>query len=244
MNFSRITSETALGKILRLPLRLLPRGTTVPILQGPLKGKKWIVGSSDHGCWLGSYEHAKQKLFIKHVPVGGTVFDVGAHVGFYTLLASQLVGESGHVAAFEPFPENAAFLRRHIDLNKFGNVSMFEAAVSDHDGTITFLEGPTRFTGKVDPSGGRSTRSVTLDTLVAQGEVPVPNLIKMDIEGAELGALKGAATILAQHRPTIFLATHGKDIHSQCCQFLGSLGYRLESLDGSPLEQVDEIIAR
>lgn len=64
----------------------------VPVLQGSLRGRKWIVGSSNHGCWLGSYEWKKQRLFTRTVSSGDVVFDIGAHVGFYTLLASVLVG--------------------------------------------------------------------------------------------------------------------------------------------------------
>lgn len=54
-----------------------------------------MVGGCDHGCWLGTYEYAKQALFVRHVRLGMTVYDVGVHVGFYTLLASELVGEQG-----------------------------------------------------------------------------------------------------------------------------------------------------
>src|SRR5580765_1322501 len=101
-NLSGISRETLIGKLLRAPLRLLPRTAAVPILQGPLRGKKWIVGSGTHGCWLGSYEYDKQKLFQKTVRSGDVVYDVGANAGFYSLLASLLVGEKGHVYSFEP----------------------------------------------------------------------------------------------------------------------------------------------
>jgi hypothetical protein len=67
-NFSGISNETLLGKCLRAPLRLIPRSTAIPIVQGPLRGKKWIVGSSNHGCWLGSFEHDKQRQFQKAIP--------------------------------------------------------------------------------------------------------------------------------------------------------------------------------
>jgi len=63
MNFSAISNKNIFGKILRFPLRFIPTKVVVPILQGTLKGKKWIVGSSNHGCWLGSYEYEKCILF-------------------------------------------------------------------------------------------------------------------------------------------------------------------------------------
>ena len=75
------------AKVIRLPLRTVPPGTVVPILTGRLRGRKWIVGSGDHSCWIGSYELEKQRAFAQVVHPGETVFDLGANVGFYTLLA-------------------------------------------------------------------------------------------------------------------------------------------------------------
>jgi hypothetical protein len=65
MNFSGISSKSILGKALRFPLKLIPSSARVPIIQGPLRGKLWIVGSSNHGCWLGSYENGKRKKFLR-----------------------------------------------------------------------------------------------------------------------------------------------------------------------------------
>src|SRR5664280_711279 len=89
MNFSGISGRTFIGKALRFPLSLIPSGTQMPILQGPLHGKRWIVGASNHGCWLGSYEAAKQKKITEFVRPGMVCWDVGANVGFYTLLFAE-----------------------------------------------------------------------------------------------------------------------------------------------------------
>ena len=88
MSFSAISSNSLLGAALRYPLRWIPDDLVVPVLQGPLRGKKWIVGSSSHGCWLGGYEYEKQRRFAQAINPGGVVYDIGAHVGFYMLLAS------------------------------------------------------------------------------------------------------------------------------------------------------------
>ena len=69
-------------------------------MQGKIRGKKWVVGSGNHGYWLGWYEYDKRILFEKTVTKQSIVFDIGAHVGFYTLLASELVGPGGKVYAF------------------------------------------------------------------------------------------------------------------------------------------------
>src|SRR5437899_3136746 len=89
--------STVPGRLLRLPLALVPRSATVCVLGGSLRGARWVVGSASHGCWLGWYEADKQRAFASLVKRGDVVFDIGAHVGFYTLLASRLCGPSGHV---------------------------------------------------------------------------------------------------------------------------------------------------
>src|SRR3989454_7017615 len=110
-NLSAVSSRSVAGKFLRWPLRFVPRELAVPIRQGALRGKRWVVGSSTHGCWLGSYEYTKRKLFESYVIAGDVVYDIGANVGFYTLLASVLVGRGGQVVAIEPLPRNIAYLR-------------------------------------------------------------------------------------------------------------------------------------
>lgn len=67
--------------------------------------------------------------------------------------------------------------------------------------------------------------------------------MKMDIEGGEVLALRGAQKMLAAHHPTIFLATHGQEIHRESCQFLESLGYQLQPIDGRSLAETDEVLA-
>ncbi|MHB9011046.1 MAG: hypothetical protein ACYC49_02335 [Ignavibacteriaceae bacterium] len=92
MNISKISYKSIIGRLIRLPLKLIPAKTVLPIMQGPLKGKKWIKGSSINGCWLGSYENDKQILFREYIKEGMVVYDIGANAGFYTLLSSLLVG--------------------------------------------------------------------------------------------------------------------------------------------------------
>src|SRR3989442_5722801 len=83
LNLSAISSRSVAGKLLRWPLRFVPRELAVPIPQRALRGKRWIVGSATHGCWLGSYEYTKQRLFGGRVATRGIVYDAGANVGLY-----------------------------------------------------------------------------------------------------------------------------------------------------------------
>ena len=243
MNFSGISNETALGRLLRSPLRLIPGNTVVPILQGRLRGKKWIVGSSSHGCWLRSYEHRKRLLFEKTVVEGGCVFDVGANVGFYTLLASVIVGAGGSVFAFEPAPSNVAYLREHLRLNEVRNVEVFEVAVSDHEGQEHFELGGHNTLGRLSASGQLVVNCARLDEMSARYGFRAPDMMKIDVEGAELAVLQGASRLLAASHPAIFLATHGAEVHGECCRLLRGLGYVLESIEGGGVEESSELIA-
>ena len=95
----------------------------------------------------------------------------------------------------------------------------------------------------VESNGTLSVRTVTLDSLVASGKLPPPNLIKCDIEGGEYDALMGASDILVKHGPTIFLATHGPEVHQQCCRLLADLHYELTPLDELSLDHASEVLA-
>lgn len=243
MNFSGISGQTLVGRLLRYPLKLIPEQMKIPILQGRLKGKKWIAGSSTHGCWLGSYEYEQRLLFEQLVTEGSVVFDVGAHVGFYTLLAATLAGPRGRVYAFEPLSANIHYLKAHLRLNRITNVTVIEKAVSDGAGTAAFVEGPSSAMGHFAAQGGMVVPTVSLDDLFLRGEIPAPDFIKIDVENAVWLALKGAENLLRRARPTIFLSTDVYDLHRWCCEFLESLGYQLRPIGAHSLEQAEEILA-
>ncbi|HEV7747324.1 MAG TPA: FkbM family methyltransferase [Pyrinomonadaceae bacterium] len=243
MNFSGFSNQGLLGKILRQPLKLIPSQAAMPILQGPLRGKRWIAGSHTHGCWLGSYEGEKQRVLQERVRPGDTVYDIGANAGFYSLLSSELVGPQGHVFAFEPLPRNITFLNEHLRLNHVINVKVIAAAVSDKDGETFFDEGPGSAMGHMDAAGGLKVRTVSIDQLIAGGEILPPSVMKIDVEGAEFMVLSGGKNTLMSHHPVIFLATHGAAVHAQCCELLASLGFRVEEICGERADLCDELIA-
>jgi FkbM family methyltransferase len=234
VNFSAIPAGSWIGFLLRLPLRVVPSRAVVPVLQGPLRGKKWVAGSSDHGCWLGSYELPKQRLFAAHLHPGDVVFDIGAHVGFYSLLAAEHVGRKGKVVAFEPLPANVQHLRRHVELNGYGNIGIIEAAVSDVEGQAVFAAGASTTQGSLSNSGTLEVRTVTIDSLARSGRIPLPNLMKLDVEGAEAAALRGATHVLRSAAPLIFLATHGSAVRDECHGLLRDLDYDIAPISDSP----------
>jgi FkbM family methyltransferase len=212
-------------------------------MQGPLRGKKWTVGSSTHGCWLGSYEYEKQKALQRFLKIGDVVYDVGANVGFYSLLASLLVGETGHVFSFEPLPDNLRELKRHLQLNHVRNCTVIEAAVSSVDGEAAFDLSNDRCTGHLAETGTLRVRTLTLDRLIQDAGMRPPSLIKIDIEGAEYECLRGAAGVIQEFGPVIFLATHGREVHVACSELLAKWSYRITSLGAQPPDTSDELIA-
>jgi len=243
VNLSGISSSSFAGKLLRYPLRLIPSGTRVPILQGSIKGWYWIVGSGNHGYWLGSYEHAHRRQFEKHVFKDNVVYDVGAHVGFYTLLASSLVGDGGHVVAFEPLSENQKYLNLHLSMNRVTNVTVVNKAVSDRVDIVQFHRHENSTMGGISSDGEMSVPSTSLDEWLEHSEIPPPNCIKIDVEGAECLVLEGAQKILSTYRPTIFLSTHGESVHTWCCRFLERFEYDLMPLDSSEIQLCSSLLA-
>ena len=146
------------------------------------------------GCW----EPNETDIIRKLLRPGYTFVDVGANDGYFSLLASSLVGESGKVIALEPTPDIAAELRANIHLNGFKNISVLERAASDVTGELTLTtplgagSGMTTFRSVA----GRSWR-VKADRLdVLLSDSPPPNVVKVDVEGAELKVLRGMEGLL------------------------------------------------
>ena len=244
MNSAGIRIGLVTEKLGQAMLRLVPRTARVRVLSGPLFGKKWIAGASTNSCWLGWYEMEKQSAFLSLIRPGDVVYDVGANVGFYSLLASVLVGPKGRVFSFEPLPRNLELLRRHIGENAITNCEIVASAVSDRKGTARFdSQGDPHMT-RLRAQGAMTVKLTSIDYLLGSGEIAPPHVIKCDIEGAEFEALIGARDALERYRPKILLATHGSAVHKRCCDFLIAIGYSVCSLKkGVSLDQTSELVA-
>lgn len=210
----------------------------MPVLAGPARGCKWVAGSGLHGFWLGTFERDKRALFEQHVRKGMTVFDVGANVGYYTLIASKLVGPTGKVIAFEPAPRNLAYLRQHVEMNGADNVQIIDAAVSDRAGTARFDDQESH-QAHLAERGRIEVRTVAID----EQALPAPDVVKMDIEGGELLAIPGMRATLVKATPVVFLATHGEECAVLCIEELRALGYTVNRLDGTGPAEFQEHLA-
>jgi FkbM family methyltransferase len=152
------------------------------------------------------------------------------------------VGPPGVVFAFEPHHRNVWYLEEHLRLNAASNVRVIQAAVTDSEGTAWLQEGSNTSTGHLAPAGKFLVKTLTLDSLVSAGQAPAPDYVKIDVEGAEMLVLKGARNLLANGRPTLFLATHGGAAREACCEFLNALGYELCLIGERRLEEADEFL--
>jgi FkbM family methyltransferase len=233
-------------KIIRLPLRLIPDNQVIKIRTGINRGLKWIVGSGVHKCWLGSYEAEKQRAISAAVREGMVIWDIGANVGFYTLAFARSTGHRGCVVAIEPLGENAAYLLEHITINKIRNVQLIQAALSDSDSLVSFSFGTSNYMGKIETEGLYKIPSTSADALIQTYGLPVPALIKIDVEGAEALVLAGASDLLTKHSPEIWLALHGEQAMRDCERILRDSGYEIYDLNGARLASINtgEVVAK
>jgi len=163
----------------------------------------------------GDYEQATVHELLRHVPAGGTFVDVGAHIGWYSLKAANVVGPKGHVIAVEPNRETLMWLRENIRASGAGRVvAVAPVACSDSETTLTFYAASSRNTGESSLSSANASqegaiaasypvRARRLDDIVKEAGVARVDAIKIDVEGAELMVLKGASETLDRYRPAI-----------------------------------------
>lgn len=168
---------------------------------------------------FGWYEDEKFEtiVFKKHLKKSMSVLDLGANIGFYSLLARSVIGENGRVFSFEPFPENITLLRKSIRENHFTNVFTSQTAVSDKSGTSVLYLSPDACSEhsmldldfKSDNNYKKSIRvkMISVDDYFEKNDLDTKiDFIKMDIEGSESRALNGMKKTLSEN-PTITMMT-------------------------------------
>lgn len=192
---------------------------------------------SEKDYWLGTYEPELQFAIKDLTKPGQIIFDVGANIGFTSLLFAERTGSTGHVFSFEALPSNITRLEENIALNNFKDwVTIIHAAVQDQSGPVNFLIGPSHGTGKAEGSLGRSNLNyhdhiqvpgVSIDDFVYLSEHDKPDIIKIDIEGGELLALTGMLELLRDCGPILLLELHGLDSTRGCWDLLEKEKYQI-----------------
>ncbi len=188
----------ALGKLVNPIIQaLLPHEVELP--EGTV-----VLNSNDPAVSgaiaFGAFEPYESEIFRQSVKEGMIVVDIGANIGYYTVIAAKLTGESGSVIAFEPAPENYSVLQQTIKANNFKNVSAHQLAVADRRGELSLNlyesnKGKHSLVKDSSTAKGFSSsvrvQTVSLDEFLREHNIDHVDLIKMDIEGAESIALLG-----------------------------------------------------
>jgi FkbM family methyltransferase len=177
-------------------------------------GAWYLVEDSevDYRILFDCFEVAETQFIQRHLQPGMTVLDIGAHHGYYSLMASRAIREQGSVHAFEPAPRERAHLKSNLALNRCKQVAVYEFALGATRGTATLFQAETKLDGwnSLRPQDGvsRSKRFEVqvfpLDQFLLDHQLQKIDFIKMDVEGAELSVLQGASKLLgAPYRPVI-----------------------------------------
>lgn len=245
---------TPLSGLRRLPLvgdflswtsrRLVPSGTLiwVQIESGSAAGL-WIRVNPRTGQSVraGLGEPVVQQALVDHLRPGMTFYDLGANIGFFSLLAARLVGPGGRVVSFEADPEIAARLQENLAHNAFHHVTVEQKAVWSENTHVSFervdtSQSPDRGLGHVaSPSSAGSTPSaiqveaVALDQFVT--DHPAPDFIKCDVEGAETAVFQGARQLLSTRRPILLVEMHSETNHQALSALFRDLRYNVSNLD-------------
>lgn len=196
----------------------------------------------------GAYEPNDFFYFDKFVPAGGTVIDLGAHEGLYTVFSSRRVGPTGCVVAVEPSEREIKKLKNNIALNGCTNVHIFETAVGSSNGRARLRIAEDRHAGTntlgqfiydVREVASEEVSIRTVDDIVAELGLQRVDVIKADIEGGELAMLLGARETLLRFRPALFLEISPDALRAQggtpddVTEFLRTLNYRASVLDNA-----------
>lgn len=255
-------------RALRGLLRRLPRGRYRALASAPDRGRFTARLAAEVGgamfdcdlsdllsrevCFTGLYEPPVTRVFQRQLRPGGTVMDVGANWGYFTLLAAAAVGPTGAVVSLEPDPRQFESLARNVEMNGFTHVKTVRAAASARPGRVTLVgyaddeenRGVTRIAGDGDQTTAGAARQFDVDAVTIDGLVPPVrevDLVKIDVEGAEDLVLQGMREGLSLQRyRAVLLELHpgllkarGVDPES-CLALLQQYGYRGWTIDASP----------
>jgi FkbM family methyltransferase len=203
-----------------------PDGLPLPILKGPLKGCWWATGSApgpSKGLSVLANQSEPRQLArgAQWARQSAVCLDIGAHAGLYSLLFGRLCET---VYAFEPLPANIALLQRTLALNGLHQVNVLPWAMGGKSGILRFEPHSISSRGALSSKGTLPVYCVTLPEFLKQESIR-PDLIKVDIEGAEVDWMETGFEVLRDMKPRLLLSTHGESLRSRCLELAKEAGY-------------------
>lgn len=209
LNRSKFLNEayaTVLGKISDIGL---PKNQFVKIeIQN---GVRFYIDTNDRGSMYsmltrGAYEPLQTEIFKSILSPGMTFVDVGAHIGYYSMIAAKSVGDAGHIIAFEPRKYSHDLFLRNLAENGFRNVQLYSKAVSDREGVVSFYSDSLYNIHELASGKETIVQTISLSDFLRANGIHKIDAVKLDIEGGEYLALKGMAAILRESpNPMVFL---------------------------------------
>lgn len=253
---AKIASKSKLLKRVgtKLAVHLLPEEVETRV-----GSSRFVFRPKIDGLWYLNYSDAEpgvDRVLRENLKEGDTFIDIGAYIGYYSILARNIVGESGKVIAFEPNPESYKLLKKNFEMNGYTNCIAENIALSDEVGFVKL------FIGKyTDDSSSLfsvenvdKSRYVTVKTMIFDKYCEIykisPNFIKIDAEGAEYRILHGMQKVIDVHKPNLLMEIHPKHMESQgisirsLFDFLMEKEYKIQLVreDGCEAISVDELV--
>jgi len=218
----------------RFAARLLPsRNMTLPVVAGPLRGRWLSANFSHHPQYLfGAHEPTVARLIRQHLRPGDIAYDIGANIGYFSILMASMVRPGGKVFAFEPSPRSFSQLEKNAKRNASLPLMPLQVALTDKVGKGPFSDFDYDVVSHLgDDSNAYPDANVvtvsldTVDHMVAEGRTPVPTFLKIDVEGAEVDVINGMGDLLARQRPVMLVELHGAEIEAEVLRRLTAAGY-------------------
>ena len=223
----------------RRVLKVLPQESRiwVRVPRGPGKDL-WILADPrfDPDYCNGEHEAWVQDLLCKDLGEGDCFYDVGAHIGFFSLIAARVVGPTGCVTAFEPDPGNTSVFRANRERNRMSQIEVVEAAVWASSGLMKF-ELSNKLSGGMEGRVTEDTNtisdvievmSISLDDYIFEQKGKPPNFIKIDVEGGESAVLSGALGALNKFKPRLLCEIHSPSVAGPLKDLLARFGYSIK----------------
>jgi FkbM family methyltransferase len=219
------------------------QGQVMPIAEGPMRGIKLAASQhTSHAHINGTYEREVQVAIDSMVRPGDICYDLGASIGYMTLLMAR---KAKHVYSFEPAPHAANEMKAHLAANGFENVTIVPSPVSDGVREVRFCLTDGAYGSAINDTETRwpvlQLQTTTLDLFAK--DHPIPDFLKMDVEGEEGRVLDAAQTLLAQRKTRICAEVHNREAAASVLGTLKRFGYTVTLLDGSPAKVPDTVMA-
>ena len=248
---SRLTRQKLLRRLLSLPVvrgpgRALLRSRVWTVEKGAGTGLK-LRYPQNITYVMGDNEVPVQQEIARQLRPGDVFYDIGANMGFFSLIAGRLIGPKGHVCAFEPHPRNAPTVAENARLNGLAHMQVFDVAIGD--GTrrdvlqMTDWDGGGALSGyAVGPNElvtPTEVQVMSLDDLIAEKALPLPTFVKIDVEGAEMEVIDGMVGTIARCKPVLLYEVDDGDPDefrrrwAELDARVSALGYRVRHLENA-----------